>query len=80
MFRLVFEPGASSTISKDVLKAATNDIEGSSNRTIVFAIVNPPKFGKLVTVQSDKAITSFTQEMVSSVKPHASFASKGGSR
>ncbi|XP_060763249.1 chondroitin sulfate proteoglycan 4 isoform X2 [Neoarius graeffei] len=60
-------PGASSTISKEVLKAATNDNEGSSNRTIVFTIVNPPKFGKLVTVEADKPTTevySFTQEMV----------------
>ncbi|XP_047675015.1 chondroitin sulfate proteoglycan 4 [Tachysurus fulvidraco] len=60
-------PGASSSISKEVLSAATNDNEGNSNRTIVFTIVKPPKFGKLVTVQADSSITeisSFTQEMV----------------
>ncbi|XP_053337191.1 chondroitin sulfate proteoglycan 4 [Clarias gariepinus] len=60
-------PGASSVISKEVLKAATNDNEGNSNRTIVFTVVDPPKFGKLVAVQADKSITeisSFTQEMV----------------
>ncbi|KAI5613088.1 chondroitin sulfate proteoglycan 4-like, partial [Silurus asotus] len=60
-------PGTSSSISKEILKAATNDDEGNSNRTIVFTIVNPPKFGKLVTVQADKSktdISSFTQEMV----------------
>ncbi|TSN86059.1 Chondroitin sulfate proteoglycan 4 [Bagarius yarrelli] len=60
-------PGTSSLISKEVLNAATNDHEGSSNRTIVFSIVNPPKFGKLVTAQTDKSITeihSFTQQMV----------------
>lgn len=73
MFSLVFNPGALSSISKDVLKTTTNDNEDNSNRTIVFTIVNPPKFGKLVTVQADKSITeisSFTQEMVSAVKTH----------
>ncbi|KAK3514840.1 hypothetical protein QTP70_033777, partial [Hemibagrus guttatus] len=60
-------PGASSSISKEVLSVATNDNEGNSNRTIVFTIVNPPKFGKLVTVQADMSsieISSFTQKMV----------------
>ncbi|XP_026787190.3 chondroitin sulfate proteoglycan 4 [Pangasianodon hypophthalmus] len=60
-------PGASSSISKEVFKAATNDNEDNSNRTIVFTIVNPPKFGKLVTVQADNSMTeisSFTQKMV----------------
>lgn len=82
MFSLVFKPGASSAISKEVLRAATNDNEGSSNRTIVFTIVNPPKFGKLVTVQTDKSkteVSSFTQKMVSGVNLHASFAWKGES-
>lgn len=81
MSSLVFKPGTSSSISKEVLKAATNDNEGSSNRTIVFTIVNPPKFGKLVTVLADRFITeisTFTQAMVSAVKPRASFAWEGG--
>lgn len=81
MFSLVFQPGASSVISKEVLKAATNDNEGNSNRTIVFTVVDPPKFGKLVAVQADKSITEisfFTQEMVSVVQPHALFTRKRG--
>ncbi|KAL7836517.1 hypothetical protein AOLI_G00278010 [Acnodon oligacanthus] len=60
-------PGSSSFISKEVLKAVTNDDKGNANRTIRFTVVNPPKFGKLVNVQADKSmkeISSFTQEML----------------
>ncbi|XP_072520905.1 chondroitin sulfate proteoglycan 4 [Salminus brasiliensis] len=60
-------PGSLSTISKEVLKAVTNDDKGDANRTIRFTVVNPPIFGKLVSVQADKSMTeisSFTQEML----------------
>lgn len=79
MFTPVSISGSLSSISKEVLKAVTNDDKGDSNRTIRFTVINPPKLGKLVNVQADKSITeisSFTQEMVRAVKPHSLFAWK----
>ncbi|XP_062873556.1 chondroitin sulfate proteoglycan 4 [Trichomycterus rosablanca] len=64
-------PGTSSLISREVLKAVTNDDEGGGNRTIVFSVVNSPRFGKLVKVETDEAkreISTFTQEMINDGK------------
>ncbi|XP_030644982.1 chondroitin sulfate proteoglycan 4 [Chanos chanos] len=60
-------PGSLSSITKEDLQVVTNDDEDKSNRTIVFAVLNPPKFGKLVNTQANNSaveISSFTQEMV----------------
>uniref|UniRef100_A0A673K371 Chondroitin sulfate proteoglycan 4-like n=1 Tax=Sinocyclocheilus rhinocerous TaxID=307959 RepID=A0A673K371_9TELE len=61
-------PGFLSLISNNILQAVTNDDIGLSNRTIYFTVINPPKFGKLVSLKADKTttdISSFTQQMVS---------------
>uniref|UniRef100_W5LKC6 Chondroitin sulfate proteoglycan 4ba n=1 Tax=Astyanax mexicanus TaxID=7994 RepID=W5LKC6_ASTMX len=60
-------PGSLSTISKEDLRAVTNDDKSNTNRTIRFTVVNPPTLGKLVSVQADESLTeisSFTQEML----------------
>ncbi|KAK1792031.1 hypothetical protein P4O66_001810 [Electrophorus voltai] len=60
-------PGSLSSISKEVLRAVTNDDTGDSSRTILFTVLSPPKFGKLVNVRAAEPkaeIMSFTQEMV----------------
>uniref|UniRef100_A0A4W4DMW1 Laminin G domain-containing protein n=1 Tax=Electrophorus electricus TaxID=8005 RepID=A0A4W4DMW1_ELEEL len=65
-------PGSLSSISKEVLRAVTNDDTGDSSRTILFTVLSPPKFGKLVNVRAAEPkaeIMSFTQEMVRTVKP-----------
>uniref|UniRef100_A0A672QXZ4 Si:dkey-193c22.2 n=1 Tax=Sinocyclocheilus grahami TaxID=75366 RepID=A0A672QXZ4_SINGR len=62
-------PGFLSLISNNILQAVTNDDTGLSNRTIYFTVINPPKFGKLVSLKADKTTTdilSFTQQMVMS--------------
>uniref|UniRef100_A0A8C2D5V7 Si:dkey-193c22.2 n=1 Tax=Cyprinus carpio TaxID=7962 RepID=A0A8C2D5V7_CYPCA len=62
-------PGSLSLISNNILQAVTNDDTGLSNRTIYFTVINPPKFGKLVSLKADKTttdISSFTQQMVMS--------------
>lgn len=63
-----FHLGSLSLISNNILQAITNDDTGITNRTIYFTVINPPKFGKLVSLQADKTttdISSFTQKMVS---------------
>ncbi|KAK9974528.1 hypothetical protein ABG768_022617 [Culter alburnus] len=60
-------PGSLSLISNNILQAITNDDTGIANRTIYFTVINPPKFGKLVSLLADKTttdISSFTQQMV----------------
>ncbi|XP_059406330.1 chondroitin sulfate proteoglycan 4 isoform X1 [Carassius carassius] len=60
-------PGSLSLISNNILQAVTNDDTGLSNRTVYFTVINPPKFGKLVSLKADKTttdISSFTQQMV----------------
>lgn len=63
-----FHLGSLSLISNNILQAITNDNTGIANRTIYFTVINPPKFGKLVSLLADKTttdISSFTQQMVS---------------
>ncbi|XP_076857171.1 chondroitin sulfate proteoglycan 4 [Brachyhypopomus gauderio] len=60
-------PGSLTSISKEVLRAVTNDDKRGSNRTILFTVINPPTFGKLMNVKAadpKTEITSFTQKMV----------------
>ncbi|XP_038133239.1 chondroitin sulfate proteoglycan 4 [Cyprinodon tularosa] len=60
-------PGSSKQITNENLQAVTNDVGGSSNRTITFNVIRHPKLGRLVKRQSDNStvdISTFTQDMV----------------
>ncbi|NXC86680.1 CSPG4 protein, partial [Cercotrichas coryphoeus] len=60
-------PGSRKSVSEHDLKAVTNDVINSGNRTITFVIVTSPKLGRLIRVDSDdttQEIFSFTQSMV----------------
>ncbi|NWY72302.1 CSPG4 protein, partial [Erithacus rubecula] len=60
-------PGSRKSISQHDLKAVTNDVINSGNRTITFVILTSPKLGRLIRVDSDdttQEIFSFTQSMV----------------
>ncbi|NXA22441.1 CSPG4 protein, partial [Ibidorhyncha struthersii] len=60
-------PGSRKPILRHDLKAVTNDVTNTGNRTITFMIVTSPKLGRLIRVSSDNTtqeILSFTQSMV----------------
>ncbi|XP_061473901.1 chondroitin sulfate proteoglycan 4-like [Rhineura floridana] len=64
---LTLFPGSRKPITSHNLKAVTNDVGESENRTILFTVANPPKLGRLISAHSDNStqdITSFTQSMV----------------
>ncbi|XP_042187800.1 chondroitin sulfate proteoglycan 4 [Callorhinchus milii] len=59
-------PGTLKPIRSEHLKAVTND-DNTSNRTVIFTVVDAPKLGKLVKIKAGNMtheVTSFTQDMV----------------
>ncbi|XP_061623484.1 chondroitin sulfate proteoglycan 4 [Phyllopteryx taeniolatus] len=60
-------PGSSTAISNEELQVVTNDVSGTSNRTITFSVIRHPKLGRLVRKQAENYsvdISTFTQDMV----------------
>ncbi|XP_061673562.1 chondroitin sulfate proteoglycan 4 [Syngnathoides biaculeatus] len=60
-------PGSSTAISNEELQVMTNDVTGTSNRTITFSVIRHPKLGRLVRKQAENDpvdISTFTQDMV----------------
>ncbi|KYO29104.1 hypothetical protein Y1Q_0009901 [Alligator mississippiensis] len=60
-------PGSKKPISAHDLKAVTNDVANTGNRTITFTVVHSPKLGRLIKTDSSNTtqdIFSFTQSMV----------------
>ncbi|XP_030423119.1 chondroitin sulfate proteoglycan 4-like isoform X2 [Gopherus evgoodei] len=60
-------PGSRKLISAHDLKAVTNDMANTGNRTITFTIVRAPKLGRLIRIDTDNTtqdISTFTQSMV----------------
>nr|XP_028603810.1 chondroitin sulfate proteoglycan 4-like [Podarcis muralis] len=59
-------PGSRKPITSHHLKAVTNEVAESENRTILFTVAKSPKLGRLISVSgnSTQDITSFTQSMV----------------
>ncbi|XP_078531202.1 chondroitin sulfate proteoglycan 4-like [Lissotriton helveticus] len=60
-------PGTKKALSSSVLRAVTNDEDNAMNRSITFTIVEKPKLGRLITLNSNNLtleISSFTQVMV----------------
>lgn len=58
--------GSRKPITSHHLKAVTNEVAESENRTILFTVAKSPKLGRLISVSgnSTQDITSFTQSMV----------------
>ncbi|XP_057688576.1 chondroitin sulfate proteoglycan 4 [Corythoichthys intestinalis] len=60
-------PGSSTPVTNEDLQVMTNDVSGTSNRTITFSVIRHPKMGRLVRKLSENSsvdISSFTQDMV----------------
>uniref|UniRef100_A0A7M4G1W0 Chondroitin sulfate proteoglycan 4-like n=1 Tax=Crocodylus porosus TaxID=8502 RepID=A0A7M4G1W0_CROPO len=60
-------PGSKKPISAHDLKAVTNDVANTGNRTITFTVLHSPKLGRLIRTDSSNTtqdIFSFTQSMV----------------
>ncbi|XP_075788582.1 chondroitin sulfate proteoglycan 4-like [Pelodiscus sinensis] len=60
-------PGSRKLISAHDLKAVTNDVANTGNRTITFTVVRAPKLGRLIRIGSNyisQNISTFTQSMV----------------
>ncbi|XP_047448719.1 chondroitin sulfate proteoglycan 4 [Mugil cephalus] len=60
-------PGSSTPITKEDLRAVTNDMTNASSRIITFSVIRHPKLGRLVMRQPDNStvdISTFTQDMV----------------
>ncbi|XP_050802809.1 chondroitin sulfate proteoglycan 4-like isoform X1 [Gopherus flavomarginatus] len=60
-------PGSRKLITAHDLKAVTNDMANTGNRTITFTIVRAPKLGRLIRIDTDNTtqdISTFTQSMV----------------
>ncbi|XP_069078054.1 chondroitin sulfate proteoglycan 4-like isoform X2 [Pleurodeles waltl] len=60
-------PGTRKAFSSSVLRAVTNDEDSAMNRSITFTVVEKPKLGRLITLNSDNLtleVSSFTQVMV----------------
>ncbi|XP_043920356.1 chondroitin sulfate proteoglycan 4-like [Protopterus annectens] len=61
-------PGSTKQISSGDLKAITNDVKTTGNRTLTFNIVSQPKLGRLVKSAPDgtvEDVSSFTQDSIS---------------
>ncbi|XP_067841890.1 chondroitin sulfate proteoglycan 4 [Heptranchias perlo] len=59
-------PGTLELIKSQHLKAVTND-DNTENRTIIYTLVNVPKLGRVVKVETDNVtheVANFTQSMV----------------
>ncbi|XP_074851674.1 chondroitin sulfate proteoglycan 4-like isoform X2 [Carettochelys insculpta] len=60
-------PGSRKLISSHDLKAVTNDVANTENRTITFTVVRAPKLGRLIKTgfnNISQEISTFTQSMV----------------
>ncbi|XP_069483369.1 chondroitin sulfate proteoglycan 4-like [Ambystoma mexicanum] len=64
---LALFPGTKKSISSSVLQAVTNDKENAVNRTITYTVVEKPKLGRLITLDSNNLtheVSTFSQLMV----------------
>nr|XP_021578192.2 chondroitin sulfate proteoglycan 4-like isoform X1 [Ictidomys tridecemlineatus] len=61
-------PGSVKPLSPRDLKAVTNDVDNAGNRSITFTVVNSPRLGRLLRMNSDNStekVSIFTQYLVS---------------
>ncbi|KAF0885464.1 CSPG4 protein, partial [Crocuta crocuta] len=61
-------PGSTKPLSSGDLRAVTNDAGSTRNRTVTFTVINSPRLGRLVRVNSDNStedVSVFTQTLVS---------------
>ncbi|XP_027627858.1 chondroitin sulfate proteoglycan 4 [Tupaia chinensis] len=61
-------PGSTKPLSSHDLKAVTNDMDDTGNRTVTFMVVSSPRLGRLVRMNSDNStedVSIFTQYLVS---------------
>ncbi|XP_023116467.2 chondroitin sulfate proteoglycan 4-like isoform X4 [Felis catus] len=60
--------GSTKPLSSGDLRAVTNDADSTGNRTVTFTVINSPRLGRLVRVNSDNStedVSVFTQTLVS---------------
>ncbi|XP_005392771.1 PREDICTED: chondroitin sulfate proteoglycan 4-like [Chinchilla lanigera] len=61
-------PGSVKALSSQDLRAVTNDVYSSGNRTVTFRVLSSPRLGRLLRMNSDNStedVSIFTQHLVS---------------